>query len=142
MGKTNVTDQDSHSRGYLETAHSLTRELELAMLAISRNALAELQESIGRQEKLTAKLQGYQRQLRTTRESPSVTSTPELDHKLAAEMVLAHAELQVVNRVYEAVLRHSNRSTSLMASLLNSFQGHMKEASGARLKYQTWSCQM
>jgi hypothetical protein len=30
----------------------------------------------------------------------------------------------------------------LMASLFNSFQGQLQEASGPRFKHQTWSCQM
>jgi hypothetical protein len=50
--------------------------------------------------------------------------------------------LQTLNRRYAALLQHSSRSVTLMASLFNSFQGKFKEASGPRLKHQTWSCQM
>jgi hypothetical protein len=54
----------------------------------------------------------------------------------------ASQTLQRLNQRYAALLRHSSRSVAQMASLFSSFQGKFQEASGPRLKHQTWSCQM
>ena len=50
--------------------------------------------------------------------------------------------LQTLNQRYSALLQHSSRSVALMVSLFSSFRGQIQEASGPRLKQQTWSCQM
>jgi flagellar biosynthesis/type III secretory pathway chaperone len=146
MANTSATDREQQAREYLETARSLVNELERAMLAICRNELSDLEESLTEQEILTARLKSLQRQ-RWVRNDvhparhPAIVQ-PDLDTELAKEVVVVDAELQGVNRVYEVVLRHSSHSASLMASLLDSFKGHFQEASGPRRKYQTWSCQM
>jgi hypothetical protein len=54
----------------------------------------------------------------------------------------ADGTLQQLNRRYAALLQHSSRSVALMTSLFSSFHGQFQEASGPRLKHQTWSCQM
>lgn len=140
------TDRDQQARDYLAIARSLIDELERAMQAIGRNALSDLEDSITEQEVLTARLRALPSPFRVGGDlhpaaSPAIMQ-PGLDRQLAKEVSVVRAELQGVNRVYAAVLRHSSSSASLMASLLDSFKGHFQEASGPRLKYQTWSCQM
>jgi hypothetical protein len=146
MANTGSTDREQQAREYLETARSLISELERAMLAICCNKLLDLEESITEQKILAARLRGLSRQLWVRDDlhpaaHPGIVQ-PDLDRELAQEVMVARTELQGLNRVYEAVLRHTSNSASLMASLLDSFKGHFQEASGPRLKYQTWSCQM
>jgi hypothetical protein len=129
---------------YLETAHSLARELERAMVAISSNELSDLEESLVEQEVLTVRLRSIRRQLwifNATDTQPARLRLA-LDRELPSDLVNAHAELQAVNRVYEAVLGHSSHSAAQMTTLLGSLKGHFQEASGPRQKYQTWSCRM
>jgi hypothetical protein len=135
-------DRDRQAMEYLQIVRSLTSELERAMLAISCNALSDLEESIAEQEVLTSQLQVLYKELWVSRDVRLAIMHPALDRGLANEALLAHRELQELSRVYEAVLRSSSHSGSLMASLLGSYKGHFQEASGPRLKYQTWSCQM
>ncbi len=142
MADIGVEDRDGRVREYLEIVRSLTSELERAMLAISCNALADFEESIAGQQILTAQLGILQEELSARKDNHGAIVQPALDGELVHEVLVAHKTLQVRNRVYEAVLRHSSHSASLMASLLDSFKGHFQEASGPRLKYQTWSCQM
>jgi hypothetical protein len=142
MANTGATDREQQAREYLSVARSLITELERAVQAISCNAVSDLEESIAEQEILTARLMVLRRQLWVRNDSHPAIVQPALDWELAKEVVVAHAELQGLNRIYEAVLGYSSHSASLMASLLNSFKGHFQEASGPRLKYQTWSCQM
>jgi hypothetical protein len=142
MADTGVTDRDQRARNYLEAARLLTRELDRAMLAISSNRLTDLEESLAVQEILTERLRGMRRQLWGRNDIRTPVALPAIDTDLTEVVAVADAELQGANRVYEAVLRHSSHSASLMASLLDSFKGHFQEASGPRLKYQTWSCQM
>jgi hypothetical protein len=142
MTDTVATDRDQRTNDYLETAHSLVHELERAMLAISCNGLSDLEESLAEQEVLTVRLRSIRRQLWVFNDTQPACLRPALDRELPSDLVTAHAELQAVNRVYEAVLGHSSHSAAQMTSLLGSVNGDFREASGPRQKYQTWSCQM
>jgi hypothetical protein len=137
-----ATDRDQRTRAYLETAHSLVQELERAMQAISCNGLSDLEESLAEQEVLTVRLRSLRRQLWVFNDTQPACLRPALERELPSDLVSADAELQAANRVYEAVLGHSSHSAALMTSLLGSANGQFQEASGARLKYQTWSCRM
>jgi hypothetical protein len=142
MADTGAQDRDRQAREYLRVLRSLSGELERAILAISCNALTDLEESIAEQETLTARLGVLQRELSIRNNNHAAILKPVLDRELVNEVLVACGVLQRLNKVYEAVLQHSSHSASLMASLLDSFKGHFQEASGPRLKYQTWSCQM
>ncbi|HSY37733.1 MAG TPA: hypothetical protein VK814_18405 [Acidobacteriaceae bacterium] len=137
-----ATDRDRRTRDYLETAHSLVGELERAMQAISCNGLSDLEESLAEQEVLTVRLRILRRQLWVFNDTQPACLQPALDKELPSDLVTAHAELQAVNRVYDAVLGYSGHSAAQMTSLLGSGKGHFQEASGPRQKYQTWSCRM
>jgi hypothetical protein len=112
------------------------------MLAISTNRLADLEESLAEQEILIEKLLRMRRQRWVRNDIGPAFESTAIDRLLVEAVVGADADLQETNRVYSALLRHSSHSASLMASLMCSFKGHFQEASGPRLKYQTWSCQM
>ncbi len=142
MMDTGATDRDRRTRDYLETAHSLVRELERAILAISCNGLSDLEESLAEQEVLTVRLRSLRRQLWVFNDTQPACLHPAAEKELPSDVVAAHAELQAVNQVYEAVLGHSSHSAALMTSLLSSVKGQFQEASGPRLKYQTWSCRV
>jgi hypothetical protein len=142
MADTGDQDRDRQTREYLRTLRSLSSELERALLAISSNALTDLEESIAEQETLTARLGVLRRELSIRNDNHAAMLQPVIDRGLENEVLVAHSALQGLSLVYETVLKHSSHSASLMASLLGSFKGHFQEASGPRLKYQTWSCQM
>jgi hypothetical protein len=137
-----ATDRDQRARDYLETAHSLVRELERAMLAISSNGLSDLEESLAEQEVLTVRLRSLSRQLWVFNGTRPACLQPTLDWELPSDLVTADVALQEVNRVYAAVVGHSSRCAAQMTSLLGSFEGNFQEATGPRRKYQTWSCRM
>ena len=137
-----ATDRGRHTREYLEATHSLLHELERAMLAISRNGLTDLEESLAAQELLTLRLRGLRPQSSVFSDTQPECLRSALDKEMATELVRAQTELQAVNRVYDAVLGYSTHSAALMKSLLGSGQGKFQEASGSRSKYQTWSCRM
>jgi hypothetical protein len=65
-----------------------------------------------------------------------------LDNDMTNQIQAASGVLQKLNLRYAALLQHSSRSVALMASLFSSFKGQFQEASGPRLKHQTWSCQV
>ena len=142
MTETGATDRDQRTREYLETTHSLVLELERAMLAISSNGLSDLEESLAEQEVLTVRLRSIRRQLWVFSDTQPACLRPAPDRELPRDLAAAHAELQAVNLVYEAVLEHSSHSAAQMTSLLGSVKGNFQEASGPRQKYQTWSCRM
>jgi hypothetical protein len=133
-----ATDREQTASEHLEIVRTLIAELARAMRAISCNAISDLEESLAEQQILVARLRDLRPQDRCT----VVSTNLSLDRQLADEIILADAELVKLNRVYGAVLQHSSHSSSLMAVLLGSFKGQFPEASGPRLKYQTWSCQM
>jgi len=127
---------------YLQSLRSLTHELERAMQAIAHNNLSELEESIESQQILSARLGELADDMCVPLEADPATSLPRLEDDLGQQIRSASASLQNLNLRYAALLKHSSRSLARMTSLFSSFQGHFQEASGPRLKHQTWSCQM
>ncbi|MGP8258695.1 MAG: hypothetical protein ACLQM6_01950 [Acidobacteriaceae bacterium] len=142
MKPAGVQDRDRKAVEYLQSLRSLTHELERAMQAIAHNNLSELEESIESQQILSARLGELANDMCVPLEADSAISLPRLEDDLGQQIRSASASLQNLNLRYAALLKHSSRSLARMTSLFSSFQGHFQEASGPRLKHQTWSCQM
>ena len=142
MTATAVQDRNGKAAEYLELLRSLASEMEKAMRAIAHNALPDLEESVASQQTMSARLLVLADEI-----SPSLKSNPGVsaagaDEEMMHQVAAAGDALQKLNRRYALLLQHSSRSIALMASLLSSYKGQIKEASGPRLKHQTWSCQM
>lgn len=135
-------DRNREATEYLQTQLSLILELKLALIAISHNALPDLEESIADQEVLSARLYKLAGALSCSDEVNPLASRSGIDGNLKLQILVAADELQELNRSYASLLQHSSHSMALMASLVGSFEGQLQEASGPRSKYQTWSCQM
>ena len=135
-------DRNRQATEYLQILRSLTSELNLALHAISHNALSDFEESVADQEVLSTRLSMLAAELSSSREANPMTSRTGIDSDLKCQILIAVEELQQLNRGYAALLQHSSHSVALMASLVGSFKGQFQEASGPRSKYQTWSCQM
>jgi hypothetical protein len=136
-----VQDREARAAEYLQSLHSLTMELERAMQAIAHNALSELEESVANQQVLSAQLGVLADELCVPLKA-SATRQTYADEDMMRRIHDAAGKLEKLNRQYAALLKHSSRSVALMSSLFGSFQGQFQEASGPRLKHQTWSCQM
>jgi hypothetical protein len=137
-----VQDRKVKAAEYLELLRSLATEMEKAMRAIAHHALSDLEESVASQQIMSARLLVLADEI-----SPSIKSNPGAspagaDADMMLQVQVAGDTLQKLNRRYAALLEHSSRSVALMASLFSSYKGQFKEASGPRLKHQTWSCQM
>lgn len=141
-----VPDPNRRAAEYLQLLQSLAEELEVAMGAISRDALLDLEESLVDQEALGARLRMLAGEASLFRQrnpaAASARSPAGIDSELANRMIRASNTLQQLNREYAALLQYSSRSAAMMVSLLSSCKGQFQEASGSRLKVQTWSCQM
>lgn len=137
-----VQDPNRQATEYLQLLRSLASELEMALHAISHNALSELEESVAEQQVLSARLRVLAGEVSPSKGANPVTLRTGIDRELKSQIVVAAEALQKLNRGYAAVLQHSSHSVALMMSLLDSFKGQIQEASGPRSKYQTWSCQM
>jgi hypothetical protein len=142
MTAAGVHDRDRKAAEYLQSLRSLTSELERAMQAIARNALSEFEESIDSQQILSARLSKLADDLCVPLQANPAISRASIDDDLMCQIRAADDTLQKLNLRYAALLKLSSRSVALMASLFSSFQGQFQEASGPRLKHQTWSCQM
>jgi len=146
MTTAGVQDRELKAAEYLQSLRSMTRELERAMQAIASNALPDLEESIDNQQLLSARIAGLANDLADTlcvplEQKPAI-AVAAIDEDMAKQIRTANDTLQKLNRRYAALLQHSSRSLALMSQLFSSFQGQFQEASGPRLKHQTWSCQM
>jgi hypothetical protein len=144
MNTAGVPDRELQAAEYLESLRSMTGEMERAMQAIAHNALPEFEESVANQQLLSARLGTLANDLCVPLKANAVVAQPDtsFDDELMGQIRGAMATLQNLNRRYAALLQHSSRSVAVMASLFNSFQGQFQEASGPRLKHQTWSCRM
>jgi hypothetical protein len=126
----------------IETAQILITEIERAITAIAYNELGNLEESVTEQHVLTIRLKMLREQYPVGSNDRATIAEPPFDGELLRELLVTDVKLQAVSQLYHAVLQHSSRSASLMALLLGACRGQFQEASGPRLKYQTWSCQM
>jgi hypothetical protein len=127
---------------YLQLLGVLSAELEKAMHAIAHNALSDLEESVVNQQALSGRLTSLVNQICVPLETAAPSSQPGMDEDMMRQIRSASDSLQKLNRRYAALLQHSSRSVAQMAALFNSVRGQIQEASGPRLKVQTWSCQM
>jgi hypothetical protein len=127
---------------HLQLLRSLASELERAMDAMARNSLPELEDSVANQQELSQQLNQLADELSASAQTCYPVPTQSSDSDLMQEIRTAAGELQRLNFRYSVLLQHSSRSVALMASLFTSFQGQLQEASGPRLKHQTWSCRM
>ena len=162
MTATAVQDRKDNAAEYLQLLRSLAGEMEKAMQAMTQNALPDLEESVSNQQMMSARLlilaETLSGPLKTNpiRPNPvaaspvsmdlvvthSSRSSGNMDADMMQQVQAANESLQKLNRRYAALLEHSSRSVAMMSSLFGSLQGQFKEASGPRLKHQTWSCQM
>jgi hypothetical protein len=142
MNSAGSRDRNLLALEYLQLLRSLAGELEKAMKAIANNALPELEESVVRQQEMSVQLNVLVSDLcvplRADHSSPQVGIEENAVHEIRA----ASNTLQILNQRYAALLQHSSRSVAMMVSLFTSVSGRFQEASGPRLKYQTWSCRM
>jgi hypothetical protein len=127
---------------YLQLLGALAAELEKALSAIAQNALPDLEESVVNQQALSGRLTSLVTQICIPLETKAPTSESSLDEDLIQQIRSASDSLQQLNRRYAALLQHSSRSVAQMVGLFNSVRGQIQEASGSRLKVQTWSCQV
>jgi hypothetical protein len=127
---------------HLRLLRTLAGELERAMQAMARNNLDELEESVANQQELSLQLNHLADDLNQTAKAETSVAASSIEPDLMREIRTAAGELDKLNLRYSILLKHSSRSVAMMASLFNSFRGQIQEASGARLKQQTWSCQM
>ncbi|MGA2570224.1 MAG: hypothetical protein ABSF23_06860 [Terracidiphilus sp.] len=122
--------------------NSMAFEMERAMAAISRNSISALEESIANQEAFSTRLVELADDLNTP-SLPDPHARPALaDDRIMGQIRKASDTLQNLNRRYAALIKFSSQSVALMVSLFNSYQGQLREGSGARMKLQTWSCQI
>ena len=137
-----VQDRNGKAAEYLDLLRSLASEMEKAMQAIAHNVLPDLEESVASQQIMSARLVVLADEISPSLKSNPAVSPAGLDAEMMQQVRVAGDSLKNLNRRYAALLQHSSRSVALMASLFNSYKGQFKEASGPRLKHQTWSCQM
>jgi hypothetical protein len=137
-----VSTRSVQAGEHLQLLRSLGRELERAMHAIAQNDIEQLEQSIASQQEMSSQLSCLADALNPPASAQVPFSSDSLDPDLMLEIRAAAGELQQLNLRYSLLLKHSSRSVALMASLFSSFRGEFQEASGPRLKQQTWSCQM
>lgn len=142
MTDAHFQDQSLPAAEYLQLIRSLTHEVGVAIHAISRNALLDLEESIADQQVLSARLHIMRGELSVSQNGDVTSFLPCADRELEIQIISATKALQNQTREYAALLAHSSRSAALMVSLLRSFKNQFQEASGCGSQYQTWSCQM
>jgi len=142
MNSGDAQDRSRKAAEYLQLLGVLATELEIAMHAIAHNALSELEESVANQNALSSRLTALVNEICIPLETEGASSQAHLDEGTMQQIRCASDSLEKLNRRYAALLQHSSRCVAQMAALFNSARGQIKEDSGPRIKYQTWSCQM
>ncbi len=137
-----LQDRNGKVEVYLQLLRSLACELERAMQAIAKNSLLEFDESVRRQETLSARITDLAMELKVSSQPVAHSAARYTSDGLMQQIRVASATLQTLNQQYGSLLQHSSRSVALMVSLFESFKGNLQEGTGSRSKYQTWSCQI
>jgi hypothetical protein len=138
MGAAGDQDLVLRAAQYLEQLHGLAAELERGMDSIAANALADFEDSIANQQAIAACLTELVKDLVLPAQG-SLTDSPHGNPEMAAQIQAANRHLQVLNKRYSALLRHSGRSVAQMLSLFKSLDGYYRQTSGSCR--QTWSCE-
>ena len=127
-----VPANQSDPKEQVARMRALSQQLSLAITAIERNDLGQLQGSVAAQESLCCEL--------TSVNWPS--SSLATESALIADLHAAQVELAQMNRVYAAVLKRAQRSAALMTALYRSFgEGYAKDAPTPAEK-PTLSCEV
>jgi hypothetical protein len=146
MIETVVQDRNIKLAEYLQLLRLMAYELNRAMQAMMQNSLTGLEDSLANQHIFSDRLSELADDLCSPVREQSISSSTDSDSDpnidLGDQIRAASDALQTLNRRYSALIKYSSHSVGLMVSLLSSFQGQMQEDSGARLKQQTWSCQI
>jgi len=142
MIATIIEDRNSKLEEYLQLLRSMAFELERAMSAISDNSIQALEGSLANQEAFSTRLVELADDLSKPVQQKPLTVRGSGDDYLLQRVQTASNELQSLNRRYSALLKFSSHSVAMMVSLFSSYQGQIQEASGPRLKLQTWSCRI
>jgi hypothetical protein len=142
MNSGDAQDRNRKATEYLQLLGVLATELEIAMHAIAHNALPELEESVANQHALSSRLTELVNEICVPLETEAEASVTSVEMGMVQKIRSASHSLEKLNRRYAALLQHSSRCVAQMAALFNSARGQIKEDSGPRMKYQTWSCQM
>lgn len=142
MIATQVQDRNSKLGEYLDLLHAMAHELDRAMGAISQNSLPSLEDSVSNQQALSARLRELADDLGQPIQGRSAAASLQGDQGLIHQIHSAGETLQALNQRYSALLKLSSHSIALMVSLFSSYRGQIQEGAGARLKQQTWSCQV
>lgn len=137
-----LQDRNGKVEEYLQLLRLLACELECAMQAISRNSISEFEDSVRRQETLSAHVADLAKELNDSARRDANPNLPYTSDALMSDVRAASSTLQMLNQRYGALLQHSSRSVALMVSLFDSFRGNLREGNGSRSKLQTWSCQI
>lgn len=130
------------AKEHLCLMRALSQELERAMTAVALNDLPQLEESIANQQELSSRLTLVANELSLSTSAGEAIAEDAIDPKMILEIRAANGELQKLNLRYSILLKHASRSVELMAAMFSGLRGQLQEASGPRLKHQTWSCRM
>lgn len=142
MIETVVQDRNSKLAEYLQLLRLMAFELSRAMQAMVQNSLTGFEESLANQQIFSDRLGELADDLCRPAKDRLVSLAPDTESGLTDQIRAASDALQVLNRRYSALIKHSSNSVALMVSLFSSLQGQMQEDGGSRLKQHTWSCQI
>lgn len=128
---------DSKQPGQADQLRALAAEMKCAISAIERNDLAAFANHVALQQSICDRLLGAQQ----AHASVPTFSGRSQDSESIQEMQKARAELAYINKVYAAVLKRAQRTTSMITSIHQAHAPGYGRKSPIAVKHQTWSCE-
>ena len=123
---------------FLHDVEQLRAEIESAMLCVSGNRLAALEESLWRQQVLCTGLKHLSRSI----------ATETVERPLARRIQEASSALDQLNRSYAVLIQQSSQSNNLLLRLCRSYQESAPESSLSTTHIhptgapsRSWSCE-
>jgi hypothetical protein len=142
MSLSTIAQMDDNSVLYLQQLEDLISEMSNGMDAIASNSVDGLKRSIACQEALCANIAATSIADSNRLRDLSHSALPLSEEGVELTIWKASNTIRQLNLQYNALLKQSTKTVSLLAALCDNHTGRATEQPSLWPKQQTWSCEI
>ena len=137
-----VEPMEDNSVFYLQQLEELISEMSIGMDAIAANSVDKLKQSVACQEALCASMAATTIADGNRLRDLSQSAFPLSEEGIELTIWNASNTIRQLNLQYDALLKQSGKTISLLAALCDNHTGRAHEPQSLWPKQQTWSCEI
>ena len=142
MSLDTIAPMDDNSVLYLQQLEELISEMSNGMDAIASNSVDKLKRSVACQEALCASMTATTIADGNRLRNLSQSALPLSAEGIELTIWKASNTIRQLNLQYDALLKQSGKTISLLAALCDNHTGRATEQQSLWSKQQTWSCEI